>query len=463
MDKEYEFFSPFTDGGVTVFTGHLLAVPVYVGNGARCDSCAVTAFRLIPPTGSQVIAGGKRSSAPLDWTDEKTEGTYAYFGRATPIATSDIISIVDPGLPGWLATRSAEFIPRLFDFYRKQFAVTPAVRPTVFFNYGGNSDNGFTSGGGALPGIIQLTAEGKGWDSETHEGLVLLFHFLGHESAHIWNGEIASYKGDSDSWMHEGSADALSERALKKLGAINADELSEYETAALNSCAQGIASSGVRTAAKTSSQLYYSCGNLIALLTERSLANDKNLFDFWRALIARARSGNGSYTSDDYMAVMREMLVPQSDIDDVKLLIDKGTDMQHIQSMLGRRAIPYVYVDSPPSSYGQTLSRQAAFMLLGESCKGRRGFRTDRTGFIVDSGINCTGIPAGATIKRIGGKDVLREGHLVWDYLHGACGPSANVGVTIATGSPETTEIQVPCTRPVPARPPYVRIVNRIA
>ncbi len=463
LDKEYEFFSPFTDGGVAIFTGHLLAVPVYSGNAAQCDSCPVKSFRFIPSANSEVIAGGKKSSTPLEWTDKDSQGTYVYFGRATPVATPDIISIIDPGLPQWLATRTKEFVPRLFDLYRRKFAVAPTVRPTVFFNYGGNKNNGFTNGGGTLPGIIQLTAEGKGWDSETHQGTVLLFHFLGHESAHIWNGELASYRGDVDSWMHEGSADAIGERALMQLGVINADELADYETGALNTCAQGISSSGVHVAAKRTSQLYYSCGNLIALLTESAITPGKDLFDFWRTLIARARSGNGSYSATDYFAVMKQLGASEAAIDDIELLIENGADISRIERMLDARGIKYVGVENPPSSYGQTLSRQATLSLLGESCTGRHGFRADRTGFIVDSGITCTGIPAGSTITHIGGKDVLREGHLAWDYLHNACGPSASVSVTLISGNAQAVEVRVPCTRAVPARPPYIRIVNRTA
>jgi hypothetical protein len=263
--------------------------------------------------------------------------------------------------------------------------------------------------------------------------------------------------------MHEGSADAIAERALTQLGVISPSELADYETAALNSCALGIAANGVRSAAKRSSALYYSCGNLIALLTERSLPANKDLLDFWKSLIARARSGGGSYSADDYMSVMKEIGASARAIDDVRLIIDKGADVATIEGMLGSRSIPYVTVDNPPPSYGQTLSRQATLALLGEWCPGRHGFRAERSGFILDSGITCKGIPAGATITHIGGKDVLREGHLVWDYLHNTCAPSGSVAVTVKTADSQPSELQLPCSKPVTSRPPYIQIIDRIA
>jgi hypothetical protein len=461
LDKEYEFFSRFSDGAVSIYTGHLAARPVYA-DGASCDSCFIRAITLIPPAGDEVLVGGKRSADPVTWVDQTGEGTYAYFGSTPPVATQDLISIIDPGLPKWLGVRSAEVFPRLFALYRERFGVAPSIRPTVFFSYGGSKSSGMSSGGGTLPGLIQLSVEGDGWNSESHEGLSHLFHFLAHESAHVWNGELSRYEGEVDSWMHEGSADALAERSLVALGVIDSTEFLEYQTTALNTCLQGLSHTGLRAAAKRSSQLYYSCGNIIALLSEQPVAQGKaaDLFDFWRELIARARSQGGTYNADDYFAVMSERGAPTQSIAYIRMILDSGVDAASMRAALERRGAVVTEVSEPPQPFAQTLSRQAFFAFLSGDCSGRYGFRTDRSGFIVDDGTACTGLAPASVVTKIGGHDVLREGHLVWDYFHERCGASQPVVLSIAVAGKPESAVSLACPKPLPARAPYLRITS---
>ena len=214
-----------------------------------------------------------------------------------------MISIVDPGVPDWIEIRTKEMLPRLFAFYTDRFAVSLPERPTILFHFTSSDISGYSSGGGTLPALVQLGLEGKAWENESAEGLLHQFHFLAHEAAHLWNGQLIHYDGTEDSWMHEGSADALAQRTLQALGLITEERFRTYQTVALNECLQGLGRSSLRSAHERGAfRDYYSCGNMVALLTEKALSID--LFEFWRRLIERARSDDGMYEADDYFAVL---------------------------------------------------------------------------------------------------------------------------------------------------------------
>ncbi len=82
--------------------------------------------------------------------------------------------------------------------------------------------------------------------------------------------------------MHEGSADALAERALVELGLADEARLLEYQTEALNACRRGAGAGPLRGAATRGEfDLYYSCGNVIALWTESVVRQQSHdLFGF---------------------------------------------------------------------------------------------------------------------------------------------------------------------------------------
>ncbi len=183
LPKEYEFFQKFSDGSVSIYTGHLLTSPG--------DEPLVRNFRFVPR--DAVVVCGKRSTSTIDWTDESATGTYVYFGPVVPVETSHSISVVDPGLPDWLERTTRDAIPRLFDLYARRLGAELPERPTVLLSYVPSDQPGFDNSGGTCPGLIQLTVEGREWEHESPKAMLRLFHFLAHEAAHLWNGQIIDH------------------------------------------------------------------------------------------------------------------------------------------------------------------------------------------------------------------------------------------------------------------------------
>ncbi len=113
-----------------------------------------------------------------------------------------------------------------------------------------------------------------------------------------------------------------------------------------------------------------------------------------------------------------------------------------------------------PQGFGQALSRAALWHILTGSCRGGYGFRWEREGFLLDSGLDCDGFSGGELVTAIGGHDVLREGHRSWDALHESCGDGGRISVAFRGADGEKT-LDVACRETVRLRPPYVCIVSR--
>jgi hypothetical protein len=451
LPKEYEFFQKFSDGSVSIYTGHLL---VSLG-----DDRLVRDFRFVPR--DAVVAGGKRSTSTIEWIDQDASGTYVYFGSITPVETSHTVSVVDPGLPDWLERTARDAIPRLFDLYTRRLGAKLPKRPTVLFSYAPSDQPGFDSGGGTCPDLIQLTVEGREWERESPEAMLRLFHFVAHEAAHLWNGQIVHYPGSEDAWMHEGSADALAERALVDLGLADEARLLEYQTEALNACRRGAGAGPLRGAAKRGEfDLYYTCGNVIALWTESVVRQQSHdLFGFWRSLIERAAK-RGTYGSDDYTAVWRQLGATPDDLTTLERIRTGTVDPDAFVTPLRQHGVEITETEDVPQPFGQALSRAALWHILTASCRGGYGFRWERQGFLLDSGLHCDGFSGGELVTAIGGHDVRREGHRSWDALHESCGDGGSVSVALRGADGEKT-VDIPCRDAVRPRPPYVRVVSR--
>lgn len=438
LPKDYKFFLKFSDGSVAIYTGHLLAT---------AGDMLVRDFRF-QPRGTNVIVAGQRHSAAVHWRDASGQGTYVYFGSIEPVESADAISIVDPGLPDWLETRAREALPRLFALYTDRLAAKLPERPAVLFNYVNSEQTGYSRNGGTLPGLIALEVEGTGWQSESDEGLLELFHFLAHEAAHLWNGQIVSYPDSADAWLHEGSADGLAERALLELGVIDQERFRRYQTAALNQCRRGLGAEPLQTAAKRGQfELYYSCGNALALLTEQSTG--QGLFSFWKALIARAlATKDRQYTAADYYTLLGD----RAEV--VRGFVERPADPDALVRALRAHGVVITTAETPPEDYGQPLARQAMLHLLAGGCTGSYGFNASTRGLILSTPLRCESFAGGEIVEMIGGFHVLREGHLAFDHVQERCGSEGLVTVGIAGGR----TIEVPCRKPLAARPAYVRI-----
>ncbi len=465
--KDYMFFVPFTDESVAIYTGHLLARAVRSGEEDDCRSCIVNTFRLVPGEGESVIAGGKRARSALVWSDASYQGSYVYFGTIEPLESDDIISIMDPGFPAWMRAASERMISALFELFSRRLAVALPARPTVLTSFTRSDQSGYSFKGGVVPGAVQLTAEGIAWDTESEEGLLRFLRLLAHETVHLWNGGVVEYPDMEHSWLHEGSADALAERALLALGVIDERRFLELQTAAINDCRRGLGATPLTDAAKKGAfSLYYSCGNAVALMTEASLqkgGGSVDLFDFWRGLIEKTLAKEErTYGPVEYIAHWRAMGASDEDAAVLLDLVGKPADPAMLVSALRDHGVTMEPMP-PPEDYGQALGRDALLHLMKQNCRGRFGFRTTAAGLALADALDCDTIPAGAVVRTIGRHDVLRAGHLAAETVHRACGSSGDVTIAFAQVDERNAdrEVAVRCDAAFPAPLPYLSVTGR--
>lgn len=453
LEKEYNFFQKFSDGSVAIYTGHLVAQP------AQCDDCFIRTFRFIGPPATAMVVGGRVVASPFEWRDEQRQGSYIYFGNIAPVESAELITIIDPAVPDWLEEETKRALPRLFALYTERFGVDLPTRPTILFNYVDNGHSGYSNQGGTLPGQVQLTLDGAAWAERSDSALLHLFHFLAHESVHLWNGQVIHYPGTEDSWMHEGSADALAQRTLLELGLVDEAAFLAYQSSALNECRKGLGGFPLRDAAKRGNfSLYYSCGNMLALLTESSTA-DRRLFHFWKDLIERTRA-SGEYAAEDYFAVWRASGADADDVEAVRAFVERSAGANDLAAMLAANGVATIEEANPPDGYGQSVARDTLLAILKEQCRSGYSFNASTSGLALAKLKDCGAVPSPGIVTAIGGHDVLREGERTWDALYERCGTGGSVSLRIMRDGAEQT-VDVPCTKPVPARPPYLRIDRR--
>jgi hypothetical protein len=455
-EKEYDFFQKFTDGSVAIYTGHLA---VRMGVDPDCPDCVLRRFRFIPPAGMHVLAGGKVVRGNATWTDEDGEGAYVYIGSIVPLETPELLAVVDPGLPQWLWEETRSTLPRLFAEYTTRFGASPEVRPLILFNYMDRGASGHSTGGGVLPGQIQLTADGAAWRERSDDALLHLFQFLAHEAAHLWNGRLIRYEGTADAWMHEGSADAFAQRTLHTLGYLDEGAFFERQSQALNECRRMLSGFPLREAAERKKfSLYYSCGNALALFTERATPQG-DLFDFWKRMIATVRgSGRTAFDVDDYLAAMLASGASNEDVEALRRFVHGSASADALADMLRGAGVTLTESD-PPEAWGQMVARDALLHLLAQHCKGAYGFRMANEGFALTDSNVCGPLPGGAVVTSMGGHDVLRNGASTWNALHERCGAGRPVEVGIVLQGAAQT-IEVPCGKSVDALPPYLSVAR---
>lgn len=293
LEKSYAPFSPFSDGGLLVYTGHFQTCTALPCKGT--EPLAVT----IVAEGATIGVGGRRVGTSASFVSRE-EGTNSYIGNAVPAATSGFLAIVDPALQPVLRDHLLQSLPQSM---RDFAAIYGALRitPELYVSLDPQPPSGtsLSSQGGTLPGQVFIHLYGDGWRKPVNPQDVLwLDWFFAHEAAHFFQraGTNDIIGPDSEAWIHEGGADAMT--ALVMRG--RSDTLRRYVdrriTAARTSCASGLADVALSNASRAGKfDLHYQCGMLIALAIDadvrRGSNGTKGLHDVNRRFFANVRAG----------------------------------------------------------------------------------------------------------------------------------------------------------------------------
>jgi hypothetical protein len=458
MIKEYQAFVRFTDGGLLVYTGHLYLHDVADESAyASPDQTPnLTTLDVQLPAGAQAVVRGRVHANAFRWdTGAEGDGTFIYFGASEPLETDHLLAVVDSGIPAWLRQRALDLLPRLFDDYRRRFGLQLPWKPLVFLAYDASDRPGYSMVGGALAGLLQMQISGPAWAKKSAEAGQRFDYLLAHEAAHFWNGQLAEYRDIEESWMHEGSADAMAWTALHELGQVEGEELRRQRSEAINQCFFGLGDRPLRgAAARGHFHQFYTCGHLLALWTGAALARSGapvDLFGFWHALVERARQDpGGRYDQSDYFDLLREFGVDSRSRRAMRALVEATGPAKFAAARAGmlHAGLRLSTVPGPPDpAWTHRLARALVEHLLSQAC-GRYSFNGSETRFVSRPIENCPLLNRELVIEQVA-ETPLDDIEVAWRRVNRAC----RAGRTVRLGT-ASDSVAVACQAPPPARPP---------
>jgi hypothetical protein len=299
LGKDYAPFSPFGDGGMLVHTGRFHAC------AGRCAGGETFALSLQPPGGAHAIVHG--SVVDTVQFEDRDSGTNLYVGRALPVATPDVVAVIDGAFPADTRARLESLLPRLMAFYGRELGTLDS-RPMLYASRDeAHPGGGYGYQGGTLPGQVFMHFYGRHEAFGTAAFAARVDWFFAHEAAHLYQ-QFSALADPGDSWIHEGGADALAAIALQALEVIDADAVRARLGQSVADCAKGITAQPLQQAhAGGAFEAYYSCGFVLQMAVDaaarRASKEACGLACVWREFqedIAAGKPWNG----DTFIAVV---------------------------------------------------------------------------------------------------------------------------------------------------------------
>lgn len=237
-------------------------------------------------TAGSVLFKGERRPAASGRESE----TYVLFGEVPVRQGRGVVTVMDPGLPAWLAQALTDFTPRVMDYYTSRLGVAEAEPPMVMAGWTGPSSGVTSMGGSVLPGLITMAFEGEGVMRPTAPVLTRSQWFIAHEGAHFWWGQNGlAYEFSRDAWITEGGADLLAIRAIKAVEPSfdeRAELQREVEDCVRLSKGKTVASAETRGEHRA----YYACGAVWSLAMEAAARRTGR--EDWLDVVRRLRQAN---------------------------------------------------------------------------------------------------------------------------------------------------------------------------
>lgn len=297
LPKDYAPFSPFSDGGVLIYSGQFHAC---AGESECPDDCRWQ-IEVLPSPGAHVVVQGEVHASAVTFSDFG-DGTNIYVGRTIPLDSSHFIAVIDSGLPAEVKDVLYRMLPPLMNTFAQRLGPLVA-KPMLFASLDPNppKGSGHSNQGGTLPQQIFMHLYGEEWSKNVAPKLDGFFAwFFAHEAAHLFQAVegVAAYHTDQ-SWIHEGAAEAFAALTITRLGIATHDYVRGRVEEAVSQCAGGLEALGERplnaSAEAGAFANYYACGLLVHLAIDsevrRTSKGARDLFDVWALFLSRAKDG----------------------------------------------------------------------------------------------------------------------------------------------------------------------------
>ena len=341
IEAAYDAALAFTDGSVALFDGKFKIFPAaspdavakFPINPAGIAGNELPTRTLMRDKAGPVLLHGRR----LAVASLEDEGAYVLFGTAEPVEAEAMTTVIDPGLPKWLADFLGTSVPAALESYSRKLGPAPGNKPLLMISWGGATPGETSMGGSVLPSTVVMTFEGDGIAAENPAVRNAARWFGAHEGAHFWLGNAVHYSIPQESWITEGGADLLAYRAVAA-----ADPGFDVRAALQDALKQCIAFSkkgGVTSANERGEhKAYYHCGVIFGLVAERASGGDFG--SFVRALIEANREDK-KVTRAEWLAAL-DARAPGKNLGGAigKLLDEPASDAKPWIALLERGGVP---------------------------------------------------------------------------------------------------------------------------
>ncbi len=330
LERDYTAFIPFSDGGYAVYTGQFEVLSVE-------DRTAIENLKgsLRNWNGEQGRLGLRLiSEHPMILNGEighkqaihlsQGGGTYIYVGTAKITQGKDFSGVIDPGLPEWINKRFDSDISKIFAGHRTLWGEGLNKKSTLLLSFKGYDINGFSNSGGALGNLITMELSGTALKKENKKILQYLHWFFAHEVAHTFQTRHGLHARNlDDNWMNEGAANAMANQVMRHQKLAGQDYFNAEYAKEFAECSTYLKKNKLTDYANTGEyNIPYSCGDLIAQITDASLKNH-TLFEFWNEMLDNVKQDEQrekQYTTEDYFKTLEKLGASQNIRDGLKQL-----------------------------------------------------------------------------------------------------------------------------------------------
>ncbi|MBD3586476.1 M1 family metallopeptidase [Salinimonas sp. HHU 13199] len=319
LPKDYAPFSPYSDGGVLIYTGRLFAC---------IDTCSNNVnrwkFSMSVPENEHIVMKGQVQTGKARWIDTN-EGMNIYVGSQQPIETPNVIAVIDPGLPETIRRSLDADIPELMTYFESKLGKLQGTKPMLFASYANTA--GHSSQGGTLPNQIFMHWNVNNLDKQVEDDSFLndTIWFFAHEVAHLyqWNNK-AGFNGEQhESWLHEGHAEWSAASALQELFPEKGNYVTTKIANASSQCSKGLLETSlVEAASEGRFDLYYSCGLLIhqAIDAQLEKSGKRDSYSLWADF--RKRAGKGNEEASDVFLSLTETCTSKTFVKKIERILE---------------------------------------------------------------------------------------------------------------------------------------------
>lgn len=166
LAADYDPALIFSDGSVALFSDQFDVFPRVSASAVAGLPADLNMAEDIPvqPTRTcwqdpdgPVLYEGERREEPCGANAQ----TYVFFGQEGVVEAADLATILDTGLPGWIADEIARFSPQVASWYTDRLGQGLETRPMIMASWNGPTAGMTSMGGSVLPGLIAWHSRAK--------------------------------------------------------------------------------------------------------------------------------------------------------------------------------------------------------------------------------------------------------------------------------------------------------------